>query len=151
MSDKTNEPVLQDNIRGLVQDVSEVFDEMANTLRHKTAFADTRPADAKTFMLISRHPRGLTALANALGITRQATHRSVQRLVTADLVDFAYAEGSKRDMVATLTETGLEARKVGFGIAASIEQQVVGEIGQDDTEALRRILKRLSGMEPTNS
>lgn len=146
MSDKANNPVRQDNIRGLVQDVSEVFDEMANMLRQKTAFVDTRPADAKTFMLISRHPRGLTALANALGITRQATHRSVQRLVAADLVEFNYVDGSKRDMIATLTKAGLEAQKVGLGIAANIEQQVIGEIGQDDAAALRRILKQLSGI-----
>ncbi|GAB5508303.1 MAG: hypothetical protein Rhirs2KO_34660 [Rhizobiaceae bacterium] len=133
----------QNNVRGLVQDVSELFDAMANELRSKTVFANTRPADAKTFMLISRHPRGLTELANALEISRQAAHKSVQRLVEAGVVSFDYAPNSKRDMVAELTEKGLEARKVGLGIAAEVERFVCEAVGDKDLEALRRILLKV--------
>jgi len=143
MSDEKESYPSQNNIRGLIQDVSERFDAMSNELRKGTEFADTRPADAKTFMLISRHPRGLTELAKALKISRQATHRSVQRLVEAGVVQFTYAEGSKRDMIAQVTKKGLQARKVGIAIAKQIESDVVARVGKDDLEALRHILVKL--------
>ena len=116
---------------------------MANDLRKNTIFASARPADAKTFMLISRRPRGLTELASALGISRQATHRSVQRLVDVGVVSFELAEDSKRDMIATLTGQGLEARRVGMQIAATIDDFIIKKIGVKDTETLRQLLVRL--------
>lgn len=130
----------QNNIRGLVQDLSERLDAKSNELRANTAFASTRPADAKTFMLISRHPRGLTELAQALKISRQATHKSVLRLVDAGVVSFELVEGSKRDMIANLTVEGLNARLLGLEIAQAIENTIRKEIGDDDLETLRRIL-----------
>ena len=133
----------QDNVRGLIQDVSEKFDIMVNEMREKTAFAATRPADAKTFMLISRHPRGLTALAKALGVTRQAAHKSVQRLVEAGLVSFTFAEGSNRDMIAQITTKGLEARSVGLSMAQEVEVFVESRVGKNGLEDLRSLLSRL--------
>lgn len=141
---KTNRTIGQNNIRGLIQDISEQLDAKSNELRKKTVFASTRPADAKTFMLISRHSRGLTALSKALKVSRQAAHKSVQRLVEAGVVNFDYAEGSNRDMIATLTSNGLKAQEIGLEIALTIEKLVRDEIGDEDTETLRRILIRLN-------
>ena len=132
-----------DNIRGLVQDLAERSDALAHEIREKTVFAGTRPADAKAFMLISRRPRGLTELAKALQVSRQAAHKAVQRLVDAGVVSYDYAEGSKRDMIATLTKDGLEARKVGLQIAATVEDWVSERIGKDDLETLRSLLVRI--------
>ncbi|MCV6596237.1 MAG: MarR family winged helix-turn-helix transcriptional regulator [Mangrovicoccus sp.] len=133
----------QNNLRGLVQDASELFDGMATELRKQTAFGDSRPSDAKTFMLISRHPRGLTELAEALQISRQAVHKSVQRLVEAGVVEFEYAPNSRRDKIADLTEKGIKARQVGFEISSRIEEYVQQRVGQEDLETLRRILMAL--------
>lgn len=145
MDDKNTFRAGQNNIRGLVQDLSERLDAKSNELRSETAFASTRPADAKTFMLISRHARGLTALSQALKISRQAAHKSVLRLVDAGVVSFDYAEGSKRDMIAMLTHEGLSARKVGLEISQTIEGILQEKIGEDDLETLRRILMALNG------
>ena len=141
MDDKKNE-MAQNNIRGLVQDLAEKLDALANEAREKTVFAGTRPADAKAFMLISRHPRGLTDLANALDVSRQAAHKSLQRLVAAGVVSYDFTEGSRRDMIATLTDKGLEAREVGMQIAAKVEEHVADLIGIEDTETLRNLLIR---------
>jgi len=132
-----------DNVRGLVQDLSEKFDAMVNEMRESTAFAGTRPADAKTFMLISRHPRGLTELAKALGVTRQAAHKSVQRLVDVGLVSFVLAEGSKRDMIADVTEKGLDARAIGLAMARQVDTFVETRVGKDGLEQLRTLLAAL--------
>jgi DNA-binding MarR family transcriptional regulator len=143
MGDEKNSRAPQNNIRGLVQDLSERLDARSNDLRAGTPFASARPADAKTFMLISRHPRGLTELATALKISRQAAHKSVLRLVEIGVVDFDYAKGSKRDMVAKVTDAGIAAQKVGRLITATIEEDIRAKIGTEDLENLRRILGTL--------
>jgi DNA-binding MarR family transcriptional regulator len=133
-------PIGQNNLRGLIQDLSERSDALALEWREKTAFKGTSPADAKTFMLISRHPRGITALASALGISRQAAHKSVQRLVDNGLVSYGLVKGSRRDMIATLTDKGLDARQVGLQIASQFEKHITDKIGEAQTETLRRLL-----------
>lgn len=135
--------IVPDNLRGLIQDVSEAFDKKANTLREKTVFADVRPSDAKTFMLIARHPRGLTELANAMNISRQAAHKSIQHLLSKGLITYELAEGSKRDKIAKLTKQGLEAQNVGHKIAAAIEQHAIDRVGEQDTMILKRLLMEL--------
>lgn len=139
MADK-NSSSRSDSIRGLIQDVAERSDALSNRLRQKTVFAQTRPADAKTFMLISRRPRGLTELAKALGISRQAAHTSIQRLIAIGVVSFDYSEGSKRDMIARLTDAGYAAQTIGRGIGRDIDAMIEATIGKDDLEILRRIL-----------
>lgn len=131
------------NLRGLLQDLCEYSDALAAEIREKTVFAGTHPADAKTFMLISRHPRGVTDLAQALQISRQAAHKSVQRLVEIGVVSYDFVEGSRRDMIATLTEQGLEARKVGLQIAGAVEDHVRQRIGDEDLETLRGLLMKI--------
>lgn len=143
MSDGKNIYPRPDNIRGLVQDLSEKLDTLAFEIRETTKFAGTRPADAKTFMLVARQPRGLTAIAKGLRVSRQAAHKSVQRLVAAGVVSFDYEGTSKRDMIATLTPSGMEARKVGKIVVDGVEATLVEKIGHDDIEELRRILVRL--------
>lgn len=143
MIDDIDSPAGQDNIRGLIQDISEKFDQMADVLRQDTRFADTRPADAKTFMLISRAPRGLSDLARALNISRQATHKSVQRLMEVGVIEFEYVDGSKRDKIARLTVEGLKARKIGLHIASQIEAFVDERVGEDGRESLRALLQAL--------
>lgn len=139
------------NLRGLIQDLSEYSDILAHEIREKTVFAGTSQADAKTFMLISRHPRGITDLAKALNISRQAAHKSVRRLVEVGVVSYELAPGSRRDRIARITDQGLEARKVGLEIAAGVERNFRERIGEEDLETLRSLLMRLLGRsDPTD-
>lgn len=148
MIDDHRHPAAQPNISGLVQDLSERLAAWSVEARERTAFAGARPSDAKTFMLVSRHPRGLTDLATALGISRQAAHRSLGRLVDRGLVRFELMPGSRRDMVATLTEDGLRAREIGLGVAAAVERRLAERIGADGVETLRGLLVDLLAQPP---
>ncbi|WP_068316952.1 MarR family winged helix-turn-helix transcriptional regulator [Polycladidibacter hongkongensis] len=143
MNSEKKTPIGPDSIRGLVQDLSERLDARANVLREQTDFAGSRPSDAKTFMMISRRPRSLSELAQVLGITRQAAHKSLQRLIEMELVSFEYVEGSKRDKIARITQKGQNARAQGLGIAASIEKHVHAALGEKQTDELRHLLKAL--------
>lgn len=140
-----------DNIRGLIQDVAEYSDALAVEIRGKTIFADITAADARTFMLISRHPRGITELAKAQNISRQAAHKSLKRLINKGVASLEFVEGSRRDKIAKLTDKGLEARKVGLEIASAVEACFRQQIGYDDLETLRRILLKILSTSPSHT
>lgn len=146
MGDNNDKTIQSDNLRGLIQDLSETFDRMANDIREETVFAGVRPSDAKTFMLIARHPRGISELAKAMGISRQAAHKSVRHLRDKGLIAIEFEDGSKRDKIARLTKRGLEGRKVGREIAETVEQCVAEKIGQKDTDMLKQLLTKLHAL-----
>ncbi|MEM7271255.1 MAG: HTH domain-containing protein, partial [Pseudomonadota bacterium] len=71
---------LSGSVRVLMQDVSEKLDERAAQYRAETPMRPVRPSDARVAALVARRPRGLPEIAERLGISRQAAHRSIQRL-----------------------------------------------------------------------
>ena len=133
-----------DNIRGLVQDLSEQLDFRMVQLREGTENASVRPADAKMFMLISREPRTLSKLANALNISRQAAHSSVQRLVERGVISLEYAPDNKRDKIPRVTEKGQAARKAAALNIKTLEAEIGELLGAKRHEQLRDILRTLN-------
>ena len=131
----------QDNIKGLVQDVVEMLDERMAKLREGTPLEGVRPSDAKTFMLAARHPRTISDIAKAMNVSRQAVHKSVQRLQDRGAVSLHPAPDSRRDKIVVITQTGHDARKLVANNIAIIEQEIENRIGKVRLENLREILK----------
>lgn len=140
IDDKTNRLPRFDNIKGLIQDLTQQLDARMHSLRVGTEFEDIRPSDAKTFILISRHSRNISELARDLGITRQATHNSILRLIENGLIELHPAPGSKRDKIPVITEKGQALRRFAAKNLAIIEGELEAKIGKDRLEQLRGIL-----------
>jgi len=115
-----------DNIRGLVQDLAEQLDNRMVELRKSSPATSVRPADAKVFMLIARHPRSLSQLAMAMDISRQAAHAAVQRLVEHGVIRLEFAQGSKRDKIPQVTEKGHKIRQLVARHLSQLEEEMVG-------------------------
>ncbi len=140
MNDKKSRLPRFDNIKGLVQDLTEKLDVRMHSLRVGTEFEHLRPSDAKTFMLISRHPRTISELARDLGITRQATHNSILRLIENGVVELHPAPGSKRDKIPVVTAKGQAVRRLAAKNLVIIEAELEAKIGTERLEQLRGIL-----------
>ena len=143
MSDKTDPTPSFDNIKGLVQDVSAKLQRRMDELRVGTAFEDVRPSDARTFALIGRRPRNLSELAQDLGISRQATHRSVMRLVERGGVSLQSVEGNNRDKIAVPTELGKKGQQMAAKNLQILESELEEKLGPDDLTNFRRILVKI--------
>ena len=130
------------NIRGLIQDCSEYLDIRMAELREGTPLGDVRPADAKTFMLVSRHPRSASELARSLGISRQAAHLSLNRLMELGVVELETRDGNQRDKIAVVTKQGNRYKKLIAEKIAIIESEIESVVGKRDLEDLRRILSK---------
>ncbi len=128
------------NVKGLMQDATELLDMRMIALRQSSRFSDVRPADAKVFMLVARRPRSISDLARALNISRQAVHASVGRLIDLGGIQLENAPGSKRDKIPQLTDLGREAQIEAAGYLKTIEAELAAKIGSERLEQLRAIL-----------
>lgn len=140
MCDKKNAIGLDQNIRGLVQDLSETLDARMIELRRDTPIDGVRPFDAKVFMLASRHPRSASRIAKDLGVSKQAIQVSVQRLMAKHVVEQVPAPGNKKEKIIQITQEGKKARAVAAQLLQTLEQEMVEKIGEERLETLRSIL-----------
>lgn len=131
-------------IRGLMQDVTERMDEISDQLRHAQGGVDIRPSDIRTLILIVRKPRTLNDLSQAQGISRQAAHSSIKRLLEHGLIDFEFLEGSKRDKVASMNEAGYALRAKYRNSFEAVETQIADIISADELEHLRGLLTKIA-------
>lgn len=133
----------QKNIRGLIQDLSELLDQRMAELRKGTEYENARPSDAKVFMLAARKQRTAADIGKALGISKQAAHKSVQRLIEAGLVELAPAPNSNRNKIIHITDEGQKVRSHAAQSIKTIEAEIEQKIGAENKERLREILVTL--------
>jgi len=143
MSDKkpTHPPLA--SIRGLVADLSEQLDRRMIELRKGTGLDAARPADANLFMMICRNPRTISELARDRGVSRQAIHSAVARLVDLGALRLEPVPGNKRDKRPVPTELGQQARVKVAVLVRQLEGELAARLGTDDLETLRVLLQRL--------
>ena len=132
-----------DNIKGLVQDLTEKLDARMDALIVGTPVEHIRPSDKKTFMLIARHPRTISELARALRITRQAAHKSVLRLIEHGVIELQPAPDSKRDKIPIVTEKGQQIRRIAAQNLEKIEAEIEAKISKQRLEEFRETLIEL--------
>ncbi|WP_299472942.1 helix-turn-helix domain-containing protein [uncultured Roseibium sp.] len=131
------------NIRGLVSDANEYLDQRMVELRKGTGLDAARPADANIFMMISRHPRTISELARDKGVSRQAVHAAVSRLVDLGALRLEPVPGNKRDKLPVPTEIGNQARQKAGALLRELEGELETAMGKDDLETLRSLLVKL--------
>lgn len=131
------------NIRGLVADLNEYLDQRMVELRKGTGLDAARPADANIFMMINRNPRTISELARDKGVSRQAVHAAVSRLVDLGALRLEPVPGNKRDKMPVPTELGLEARQKAGLLLRELEGDLETALGKDDLETLRSLLMKL--------
>ncbi|KAG1649052.1 hypothetical protein GQR58_029364 [Nymphon striatum] len=144
MVDKKNATNLTQNIRGLVQDLSEILDARMVELRRGTPIDGVRPFDAKVFMLASRHTRSASKIAKSLGVSKQAVQAAVQRLMAQNVVELVLVDGNKKEKIVQITEQGKKARVVAAQLIQTLEEEMVEKIGEERLEVLRSILVDLN-------
>jgi|GEM_PF-4751223 len=144
MGDEKSKLIWSNSIRALFQDVSEKVDDRARILRKQAGMRDIRPSDAKVAMLVARQSRGLTEIATKLSISRQAAHRSLQRLQEKGVVSFEYLPGSNREKIAVLTPLGAETQDAVSSVIERIESDVEQIVGKDLMRDLRSALSMLA-------
>lgn len=107
----------------------------------EAGYADIRPTHGCVFRFVRDDGMRLTELARLAGMTKQ----SVGELVD-DLVDLGYVERipdpeDRRAKLICLTDRGIEAQRVGFGLLIDVEDRWAERFGATRMKQLRKLLE----------
>lgn len=120
-------------------DVQEWMENRNADLRKGSDFVGT-PAEAKLFATLRGRQRSISELARVLGISRQAVHNTVHRLVAAGVVELIAAPDSNRDKYVHITKKGYEVQKMAAKNLRQIEKEFADSIGKENLELIRSLL-----------
>ncbi len=95
-------------------------------------------------MIIMAIGDGITrpsAIADRLGVSRQAIHQSIRELVGLGLVQLMPDPDDGRAKLAKLSPTGAPTHQLAYDILTELEKELGKRIGTDQVKALRKALQ----------
>lgn len=82
----------------------------------------------------------ISQVTDIIGISRQAVHKIVSKLIEKELISSEYLKDNKRDKYLHLTSKGLECNKKMKEIKDEIEEKMINKFGNERINDLRTIL-----------
>lgn len=89
-----------------------------------------------------------SAIAERLGISRQAVHQSLRVLVDAGIIDLVPDPDDRRAKLAVLSRDGRPVHRLAGQVLEGLERELAARIGAGAVEQLRRVLARDWGEPP---
>jgi DNA-binding MarR family transcriptional regulator len=102
----------------------------------------TRPAYGAVLRALEPRPMTLTALAERLGVTKQAVAAVVDEMVEHRYVERRPDPADRRAKRLALTRRGRSVRRTAQGISERMESELVQDLGADAVAAARTVLLR---------
>jgi DNA-binding MarR family transcriptional regulator len=87
-------------------------------------------------------PLTLTALADRLGVTKQAAIKVVDEMEARGFVERRPVAGDRRAKALALTSRGAAVRRAALAESERMEAELRGELGDGDVDAFRRVVVR---------
>jgi DNA-binding MarR family transcriptional regulator len=117
-----------------------------------TGYGDIRPTHGCVFRFV-REGDGmrLTELAGLAGMTKQSVGEMVDDLVDRGYVERVPDPDDRRAKLIRLTDRGVEAQRVGFGLFADIEARWAERFGAERVAQLRETLEQIVAFEAPGS
>lgn len=106
------------------------------------------PTRSRAFLAMSSGPIRVADLARTLDISRQATHKMLDGLEDAGLVERRADDADQRAHVVALTDRGLDVARRARDILVDLEGELTRRIGHDRVDALRHVLGHDWGPSP---
>ena len=132
-------------LMGLLDAATEAYLEQFRRELEASGYADLRPTHGCVFRFVREDGMRLTEIAAHAGMTKQ----SVGELVD-DLVDLRYVQRvpdpeDRRAKLICLTDRGIQAQRLGFGLIDEIEDRWADRFGSERIGELREILEQIVG------
>ena len=132
---------LETNLMRLVLEMAEKMQEESISLNKSGKYHRATSAQIKIFDTLRGEKRSISSLSRKLGISRQATHKTVHQLVDLGLLKLEKLKNS-RDKIVLYTDEGKKARLFGAKNLIKIERNIIRDLGEEDYLNLKRILLR---------
>lgn len=113
----------------------------------EAGYGDVRPTHGCIFRFVHEKGMRLTELAQRAGMTKQSIGEIVDDLEALGYVERVPDPADKRAKLIRLTEKGLQAQRVGFGLFGKLEQRWGKRYGADRIAELRELLEEIAATE----
>jgi DNA-binding MarR family transcriptional regulator len=141
MSDSAHTPHPPSTLLSLLDAATEsVLAEFRRELE-EAGYAEIRPTHGCVFRFVRDEGMRLTELARLAGMTKQSVGELVDELVELGYVERIPDPEDRRAKLICLTDRGIEAQRVGFGLLADIEDRWAEQFGATRVKALRKLLE----------
>ena len=132
---------LHESLKALLRDSLTWFEEEQLKLLQDSPYASASNAEIKLFAALRGESRSISELSRLLGISRQAVHQSVHRLIERNIVRLESTESNRRDKLVIITDEGREVQKMTAQHFKIIEKKMAKNIGLENLELIRQLLK----------
>lgn len=90
-------------------------------------------------------------IARNMGLSRQAVHNTINQMVRLGIVEMSPDPADRRNMIVSLTQSGLQMRKDAQRAMDGLGEQVAARLGQENFDALLASLEADWGSNVENS
>lgn len=118
---------------------------------HRQGGAKLTHAQSLVMMNIGEGIRRPSAIAERLGVSRQAVHNSIKELKQVGLIDLLPDPDDGRATIATLNRKGEPSRKLAIQVLDDLEEELGKRIGKREISEFRRALEKDWGQPPVFS
>ncbi len=141
MVDAKTDLQLRESIKALLRDSLDWIEQEQLVLLQDSPYASASNAEMRLFAALRGKSRSISELSRYLSISRQAVHQTVHKLIERGIVRLESAESDKREKLVVITDKGREAQKITAEHFRIIENRMARNIGRNNVEVLRRLLK----------
>ena len=114
---------------------STLFNQIILDYLENEGFSGLTPALLGIFAFLAEaEPRSISALADALGSSRQATHKSIGKLAVLGYVTLQTRPQNKKEKIVVLTGRGEELVRFSMLVIAHTEEKMAGFLGGEAYE-----------------
>jgi DNA-binding MarR family transcriptional regulator len=113
---------------------------------HRAGHRAIKQAHNAVFATLHATPQRTTDMAAAMGITRQSMGEIVREMVDLGILDMVPDPDDGRAKLVGYSEEGLRIAQDGFDHIRDLEQRFVEELGAEEYDIARRVLRRVAEM-----
>lgn len=140
MPAKKRERLLRNSLKALLRDALDWIEKEQEELLKDSPFASASTAERKLFAALRGESRSISELSRYLGVSRQAVHHTVHKLVSKGVVTLQHADNNRRDKLVTISEQGREVQAMTAKHFQAIERKMASTLGRERVVLLREVL-----------
>lgn len=138
----------RDNLAQLILRALYWVEDGMQTNYHRRGGAKLTHAQSLVMMNIGEGITRPSAIAERLGVSRQAVHASIRELNRLGLIDIVPDPEDGRATIATLNRKGEPARVLAIKVLEDLEEELARRIGKREVVQFRRALEKEWGEPP---
>jgi DNA-binding MarR family transcriptional regulator len=131
-------------ILNLSSELLEAINGRYISMRKGTRYESVRQFDGRVFVAATREGYTESEIARLFGVSRQAVHAAVERLIALKLLERQPIPGNGRDKRIALTDRGQHASQTVTRHIATVEAECEAIIGKENFQNLRLQMELIS-------